>query len=469
MNEKHKILLVEDDDIFRETIREILVCEGYDVQEAENGKIAKELVKRNVYSVVISDIQMPEMTGVELVHWVRQIYDRSFEKNKPLPIILITGFSHIVETQKTHNMGVQEFLTKPFSGAELISGIKRTIDLENSETCANDDEAGRSKTEDSVDLEKPSFCKVSLVDFVSDKEIAMDVYVKLSKEKYIKIANKGGKIDYDRVESYKKKGLKYLYVRQQDFKKVLDFNVMLSKVVVSTNEVSPEKKRRFVANTAEIILENVMSVGIDKHAFTESKDFFFSCFDVLTDDPETFDLLKLLSGHTDKLYAHSLGVSIYSVMIAKEMGWKSTSTLFKLQFGALMHDVGKKEYPQELLEKPRSLLSYTEKRKIENHCFRGKEVLESLKSAPAEVVAIAYEHHENVLGQGYPRQLEKSKIHPMARIVSVANEFCKYALKDPENPNLTLQKAFHLLETYKKDELDPEPFEALKRLIRKGH
>ncbi len=460
MEKEIKLLLVEDDQPFRDAIKTILTGEGFVVDEASNGLMARECIKNTDYSAVISDIQMPEMNGVELVEWIRKTYDRSFKLKKELPIMLMTGFSHIMETQKAHDLGVQNFLSKPFKNGEFVDSVRSTLGLPSKNQ--------KQEEPESEIIIKPEFCRVSLEDFVTDKEIEMDVYVKLSEKKHIKIAHQGGRIDLERVESYRQKGLKYLYVRQEDFRKVLDFNVMLSNIVTKSDAVDVAKKRRFVANTAEIILENVATVGIDEHAFEESKNFFLSSFDVLTEDPETMDLLKILSTHSDSLYAHSLGVSIYSVMIAKEMGWKSSANLFKLQFGALMHDIGKKEFPEELLNKPRTQLTYKERSMLETHAFRSKEILESLKSAPAEVVAIAYQHHENMLGQGYPRQLEKEKIHPMAKIVAVANEFCKYALKDPKNPGLSARKAFHLLETYKKDELDPEATAALKKLVSSG-
>src|SRR5690606_25994723 len=119
--------------------------------------------------------------------------------------------------------------------------------------------------------------------------------------------------------------------------------------------------------------------------------------ELLVKDEQTFDLLSILNSHSDHLYAHSLGVSMYSVMIAKAMDWNSTAALFKLSFGGLMHDIGKKEISPEILNKSRASLSYKERQVLETHPVRGKEIMESLKSAPSEVVAIVYEHHENCL------------------------------------------------------------------------
>src|SRR3989344_8465266 len=96
-----KILLVEDDDYFRSAVKDLL-SKKYDVLEAANGKIARDLLILTSVDLVLSDIQMPHFTGVDLLEWVK--------KNRPSPVILMTGFSHILETQRAHELGADDFL-----------------------------------------------------------------------------------------------------------------------------------------------------------------------------------------------------------------------------------------------------------------------------------------------------------------------------------------------------------------------
>lgn len=70
--------------------------------------------------------------------------------------------------------------------------------------------------------------------------------------------------------------------------------------------------------------------GTDEILFRSAKDFLSTSMNILTEDQETFGLLDQLSTHTDHLYAHSLGVSVFSVMIAKQMGWQSPQVLLNL-------------------------------------------------------------------------------------------------------------------------------------------
>src|ERR1035438_9099714 len=129
-----------------------------------------------------------------------------------------------------------------------------------------------------------------------------------------------------------------------------------------------------------------------------------------------------------ELFAHSVAVSVFSVMIGVQVGWKSV-VLEKLALGGLLHDIGKKEISPEILSKPRALMKESEVAEFESHAVRGMHILRSLPEVPDDVIAIAYEHHEAAFGQGYPRKLKLVYINPLARVVGLANEFALLTMK----------------------------------------
>ncbi|WP_413288966.1 response regulator [Bdellovibrio sp. HCB337] len=445
-----KILLVEDDDAFRSALQSTLSKKLYEVIEAPNGKIARELLATTTVDLVISDIQMPHCSGVDLLEWIK--------KNKPVPVILMTGFSHILETQRAHDLGAEEFLAKPFKEEELLANIEKLIGKE-------EQPAENPLPNASEDLDK-EFCKLPIEDFITEKETDYGIYLRMSNTKYIKIAHKGGKLSQDKINAFKSKGVTHLFIRQEDFYKLVGFTLLVSKAVSSSGQVDKTKKMRFMQYTGEMVMQQAFVTGTDEALFRNAKDFLTTSMEILTEDEETFTLLNLLSNHTDYLYAHSLGVSTFSVMIAKQLGWQSPQTLFKLAFAGLFHDIGKKEIPEELLLKPRSTLTQHERALLETHTTRGMEILQSLKTAPTEVIQVAYEHHEDVLGQGFPQGLTKIKLHPFTLIVSVANVFCEYTIKGPQNPApRTATAAIQAMQTFKLASLDTQSFEALKKVV----
>lgn len=441
-----KILLVEDDDLFRATIKRALLKRSFEVFEAPNGKAAKEMMMLQTFDLVISDIQMPHFSGIELLEWIK--------KNAPTPVVLMTGFSQTLETKKADQMGADGFLAKPFKEADL------------QEVIAQFTEKNGTAPITEVNLQK-QFCKVTVDEFISEKETEVDIYLRLSDTKFVKIAHKGGKISEDRIRAYKEKGVDFVHIKKEDFPKIVKFNLKVAKVAKLSTEINLVKKVAFMKHAGELILENAFVNGIDVNSFRESKDFLETSMGVLAEDEQLFTILDVLSSHTDFLYAHSLGVSSFSVMIGRELGWTSAPTLFKLAMGGLFHDIGKKEIEKELLEKPRSLLNQKERSFIESHPTRGKEILESLGNIPSEVVAIAYQHHEDIIGQGFPRGLSKNEIHPLAKVVQVANIFCEYAVKcRPDVTPMTGSEAILSMECHYSDILDKEAFKALKRLFK---
>ena len=106
-----KILLVDDDISFRGALMATLEIAGHDITSAENGLEALEVLKENKFDLIISDIQMPKMNGVDLTKEVR--------KNSQIPIILITGFSQIFETKQAFEIGANDFIPKPFEREDI--------------------------------------------------------------------------------------------------------------------------------------------------------------------------------------------------------------------------------------------------------------------------------------------------------------------------------------------------------------
>lgn len=99
---KH-ILVIEDSDIFREALAKTLTQEGFLVTQAAHGKLAQEVIGIQDVDVVISDINLPGMSGIELMHFSK--------KTKPnLPFILMTGFAELKETKEAYEMGARGFL-----------------------------------------------------------------------------------------------------------------------------------------------------------------------------------------------------------------------------------------------------------------------------------------------------------------------------------------------------------------------
>ncbi len=441
-----KILLAEDDEYLRDTIAGYLNSKGHAVVSVPNGKVAKTVAFTDDFNIIISDVQMPYTNGVEFLQWIRE--------HSKVPFVLMTGFTNLLETQKAAELGANGFLAKPFSNQSLAALVKDLL----APKFVQEEEAHKDKVEN-------EYCKVSIDEFVARPKIEFDLYVKLAKARFLKIANMGETLDVKRIRSYMAKGLLHLHIKKEDFTKLIGFNMQVTKSLNGNSKVDPEKKANFMRYTGEVILEKCFVDKVDRQSLLDAKEFVTNASEAMMNDKNMFDLLSVLNGHSDEVYAQSIGVAMYSVMIAKKMGMQSGQTHFKLSMAGMFHDIGKKEIDREILNKSRSLLTIEERKLIESHAQRGREIMESIPGTSSDVIQIIYEHHEDEIGQGYPRRPTKTSLHPLSKIIYVADQFVSRAMRTTHSPGADAEAAVVLMEKFDSDRLNPEVFAALKSIV----
>lgn len=188
-----KILIAEDDEFMREILTEYLSGKGHAITAVADGQAACAVVLESKFDLVISDIKMPSMNGVELLAWLRA--------RSPVPFILMTGFTSLIETKRAAELGAQGFLSKPFANQELADLVEQLLSPPPPPTAGD------------VERMDAEYRKISIDDFVARPKIDVDVYIRLAGAKYLKIAQLGGTLDVRRLLHYKEKGIFHLHVR----------------------------------------------------------------------------------------------------------------------------------------------------------------------------------------------------------------------------------------------------------------
>lgn len=113
---ENKILVVDDEDYHRELMHKLLSKLGYDVEAVESAEDAFSLLETNRYPVIITDLIMLEMDGVEFCRKIRETDDKTF-------VIALTGHTDLYDIDKLKEAGFDNHLTKPFK----IDVIKQAI------------------------------------------------------------------------------------------------------------------------------------------------------------------------------------------------------------------------------------------------------------------------------------------------------------------------------------------------------
>jgi DNA-binding NtrC family response regulator len=122
MNER--ILVVDDEQIIRESLSYVLKKEGYTVQEAENGKVAYDIVLKESFDLVVTDLEMPEMKGIELLEKIKKL-------DLQTVVVVVTAYGSLDTAIAALRSGASDYILKPVEFDELLIKINRLLEMKN--------------------------------------------------------------------------------------------------------------------------------------------------------------------------------------------------------------------------------------------------------------------------------------------------------------------------------------------------
>ncbi len=309
---------------------------------------------------------------------------------------------------------------------------------------------------------------IPINDVINGVTSPVDLYVKLSDTKFVLVAKEGSTTQRDKLSNYKSKEVYYLWTPYSSYYKLAKQNITIAGVAVTKKQLNPEIKTKFIASAANSVFEQLGQIGISRDTYENVRQVSEATVSLVENHTDLASMFESFERYDNHLLKHSMAVSVVSTLIATEMGWKNKVTLEKISLGALMHDIGKMSLSPELLNKPKAFMNHEELQAYEAHPFRGMEMVTSLGIVPDDVVSIIYEHHENSIGQGFPRRLRDVKIHPLAKVVALADQFTSLTIKMPSYPNqLASKDAVNYIEKIMGQPFNKECYKALCRLILK--
>ncbi len=115
-----RILIVDDEPDMRLAVRNVLKLRGYEITEAGDGPAAIALAKENRPDLVLLDMRLPGMDGMEVLSALKKVDDT-------VPVVMITGYGHIQSAVDVMKLGASEYLQKPFENAQLVETVRRFV------------------------------------------------------------------------------------------------------------------------------------------------------------------------------------------------------------------------------------------------------------------------------------------------------------------------------------------------------
>ena len=118
-----RILVVDDEEANREFLYELLTYEGYEVETAADGLTGISLIESTPFHILLSDLKMPEMSGVEMIRQMRELSPSTIG-------IIFTGYATIETAVEAIKAGAYDYVTKPFRADEILMVLKRAIEYQ---------------------------------------------------------------------------------------------------------------------------------------------------------------------------------------------------------------------------------------------------------------------------------------------------------------------------------------------------
>jgi len=323
-----RILIVDDEELICRLLAQKLTSEGYSCVTAYNGREALSRFYKGTFSLIISDIKMPEMDGIELLKRVRSL-------NPKMMVIMVTAYPEIDLAVEAMRLGAYDFIIKPADLELILLSVRKALDKKRLE---------------------------------------------------------------EEVEAYHK-------------------------------------------NLERLVEERTAKL---QHAYRVLKKAHLDSVKVLAEAIDAKD--PYTRGHSDRVRRMSL-------KIATSLGF-TEDRLESLEYGALLHDIGKIGIKDVVLQKP-GVLNPGEYQYIQEHPLIGVKIVEGIEFFRDKIPMIR-NHHERFDGKGYPDGLAGGAIPLEARIITVPDAFDAMTSVRPHSQTKPLQDVLMELQGGKGTQFDPK-------------
>jgi response regulator RpfG family c-di-GMP phosphodiesterase len=434
---QHTILVVDDEESLRDICREVLERAGYRVLPAESGRQALAILTDQDVDLVLTDLRMPEMGGLELLQSAK-------ERNIDVEFLVMTGFGTIETAIETMKRGAVDYLPKPFNIKHLLIKVEK---------CLRDREARTERRELTtlvrmlnlsnalnLQLDLGSLVREFLVQV--EENFAPDSVLlflpEIFADRQVPYAVRGGLIRTRRrllpwIEMLCKE------VVRKGTSKIVDKYVLGDdpSLVVSSNE---ERKYSVVIAPLVLPFRTIGAIALIRE--TEEDLYQVSELQLLSvfashvassiQNAHMYGKMRDLNMDVIRSYSraveakdiytrgHSELVARYARKLGRRLGLNGQE-LDNLYMAGILHDIGKIGIPDNILNKP-SLLTGEEYEVMKTHPAVGHAILSKIGTLKP-ILPIVYHHHERFDGKGYPMGLSGEAIPRDARIVAVVDSY----------------------------------------------
>lgn len=346
-----------------------------------------------------------------------------------LPVILI---SHAPEKDppeiKSPAIGFTKYLEQP----EDFKPIAREMDiLFKSKEAWNDILANQDEKNVELNLPTEDYVPTFLADFILTPKSYFNVYVRIGKEKFIKILNAGDPMQENLISGYAKKGITHLFIPVHEQKKYISLCEEVSRKLINRIDINTEIKVRSVLNLGANISKNLNHTGITPEKLDFANNFLNQTVVLIKSLKLEQVTLKTFLENI-QMKEHSSAISFLAGIIANEVGFESSKSVKLVGMTALVHDIGLYDLDPEFIDEKQYLKSPDKKDLFDRHAKHGADLLRK-NGGFEEVICQAVEQH-HMRRRGNDPLRRTNNINMITEIIGVADELQNLLSKDDFKP-----------------------------------
>jgi putative two-component system response regulator len=434
-----RILIVDDSAVFRKSIKKIIESIDAEIVLANDGQEGLHLAQSVPFDLVISDIEMPILNGIDLCHKL---------KNDPttqaIPVIIVSSFDSNSDVDRGFQAGASAYISKRELKLNLLETVENV-------------------------LSKSKFKRKRLIMVVDDSTVIRQVVENgLARAGFKVISAENGRLALNLLETMRPdliiSDIEMPEMDGFEFCEAVhaDPTISMGPFVVMSSRTDRSYMNRMVQMGAAayickpfnidelvILIEKILSDQFllllkEKERLESEQHLIVGSIASLIAALEARD--KYTKGHSEAVGR------IVSGMV--EMTGASRKEVETATIGGRLHDIGKIGIRDEILLKP-GRLSAEEFSLIQQHPIIGANILRSIPSF-SDLLPIVLSHHERMDGKGYPHGLKGDRIHLWSRMTAVADTYDALTSDRPYRRGMSYEKAMQIIEDVRGTQLCPD-------------
>jgi response regulator RpfG family c-di-GMP phosphodiesterase len=252
-----------------------------------------------------------------------------------------------------------------------------------------------------------------------------DVFVRIDNEKFIKILKSGDCLPPERVFHYIQKGSAHFYIKQMAQLRCLAYCRAISENTFKNSTVPKTMKLAQVMGIGQDMMEVIKKTGMTQAQVAKAESFLFklkgSLLEADTEDQKTIEVFLSQAGSSE----HAIATTLVASLMTGALKIESAMAYRQVGLAALLHDVGLYGNSQAVRNEDVSQMDTLEREQFYQHPLFSAQILRNMALIDETTIQAVEQHHERHDNTGFPKKIAPDRIHRIAEIVGISDEFIR--------------------------------------------